>query len=736
MELKKKMILLDYTIQNLPEEIFEQKNLIEDINKVLNENNLNKSVKIIFKFKPIVEGLCNLVGPECESFTNLKENFEILIHFIEKDRKIRIPFFGGYSTGKSSILNSLIGKDILPVGSNITTNRVIVVRNNNEGKYILYSTNFVQKGDYYIFKEKEIIKDCGEENWKEIKDFLEEQTKINLNDFHELFYILSVPLLFLGDINIKDDIKNKVELIDFPGIDVGEDIFEVELFNHLIKLSDSFIFINAYNLINNTDNIEMIQKIISKIEMRKINFEYNSCLFILNKCEEKIDINNSKEQIEKILFGGNKKESSLDYFKIFQKNKHNINVTKFSNLFFSQFLDIDNGIKDFRNFIEKRIEEVKEEEEEGCSTSNNLIEGLYISIKEYLKDNYSFENIENNDIDIAEFEKYKDILYDILSLNNINIKSIENNKNFIENILSNYKYMLKNRKKNKCFLSSNGYELLESLETIIINSSNMIENQFKQKSIEELKDLKETFQIIQINISKNKTINIIDKKRKMKKCLEDIDKALETTKLIIDKKIQKFFNLFDKNINELKNEINKKDANLNKIKSDLQKISDTYDREFRNLKKEIDQKIKDFIEILKEIKQDVKTEEELEFKEEVDSHIQIGLFTLGGSIIAVPAAVIGLFTGSYLLLDGILMKIYNYFIGKEKILTKINQLDREINKQREATISNIDDNLSEITKKFKNEIRLIYEASIISNDIEKDTFLKLYDEFKKILDEN
>ena len=84
MELKQKMNILDYTIQNLPEEkkneIVEQNQIIEDIHKVLNENNLNKSLKIIFKLKPIVEGLYNL-GPTFESFKNLKENFDFFITF-------------------------------------------------------------------------------------------------------------------------------------------------------------------------------------------------------------------------------------------------------------------------------------------------------------------------------------------------------------------------------------------------------------------------------------------------------------------------------------------------------------------------------------------------------------------------------------------------------------------------------------------------------------------------------
>ena len=66
----------------------------------------------------------------------------------KKIEKLELTFLEGYSTGKSSLLNCLIGKDILPTGSNITTNREIIIRNNEQGKYILYKTKFIKKGDY------------------------------------------------------------------------------------------------------------------------------------------------------------------------------------------------------------------------------------------------------------------------------------------------------------------------------------------------------------------------------------------------------------------------------------------------------------------------------------------------------------------------------------------------------------------------------------------------------------
>ena len=79
------------------------------------------------------------------------------LNILQKKREKLEIFLEGYSTGKSSFLNCLIGKDILPTGSNITTNREIIIRNNEQGKYILYKTKFIKKGDYYYFIEDNII---------------------------------------------------------------------------------------------------------------------------------------------------------------------------------------------------------------------------------------------------------------------------------------------------------------------------------------------------------------------------------------------------------------------------------------------------------------------------------------------------------------------------------------------------------------------------------------------------
>ena len=488
---------IDKIPNNIKKEINEQKRII---NETYNgQNNINQSIKILNKLKPIINDLYNL-GPEFEFFSDLKKDFNILEHFIEKDRKIRIPFLGGYSTGKSSLLNCLIGKDILPTGSDVTTNRGIIIRNNEQGKYILYKTKFIKKGDYYCFIENNIIIESQENNYEIIKTFLIEETKKNIDKSEDLFFILSVPILFFEFMNIDSNIKNKIELIDFPGINVGNPIFEDELFYPLINLCDSFIFINAYNLINNSDNIEMIQRIVSTIESRKINFEYNSCLFILTKSdemEENINLNKIKEQIEDILFGEFKK-GTINFFTKFYNKQNQIEVTKFSSKYFKLYLEIVKEIRNFKDFIQNQIYEIIEEAKVQYKTVDNLIKELSESVSNYKKNNYLLENEGGK---FEGIEKYENELTQILIQNNISQNEIEKNKGYFEDIIKDYSYILNNLSYNKNFISSNGKNLSQILEKKFRVSNQMINNQFNQKSKEQVKYLSEAFKIIHIRLN-------------------------------------------------------------------------------------------------------------------------------------------------------------------------------------------------------------------------------------------
>ena len=290
-------------------------------------NDVKLSIEQFQKLKPIVEELFEN-GKTLKTFENLKEEFKLIDFFIKKDKKLRIPLFGGYSTWKSSTLNCIIGKRILPEGNLVTTRKIVVIRNSDDNKYTISKTNFVKTNeDYFCFEDGEVIMVKDETNYEDIYNFLKEKNEDKSNK--NMFYLLTVPILLFKKLKISKEILNKIELIDFPGVDVDEKII-LDIFNNVVELSDTFIFMNECNLIKNVENIETIKKIVNRIESRRFKFDYNSCLFILNKvdkAEKNIDKNKKKKEFDNILFPKDKLDSFLDFFK--KKEKPEITVSIF-----------------------------------------------------------------------------------------------------------------------------------------------------------------------------------------------------------------------------------------------------------------------------------------------------------------------------------------------------------------------------------------------------------------------
>jgi ribosome biogenesis GTPase A len=129
-EINEKMNNFSTKIWNENEENNNIYDKINTNNYLNSDNDINVNINLIKRLEPIVDQFVDL-EPENELIKDIKNDFEFLKHYIYKDRKIRVPIFGGYSTGKSSLLNSLIGfGDILPTGSGICTKRGIIIRNN------------------------------------------------------------------------------------------------------------------------------------------------------------------------------------------------------------------------------------------------------------------------------------------------------------------------------------------------------------------------------------------------------------------------------------------------------------------------------------------------------------------------------------------------------------------------------------------------------------------------------
>ena len=216
-------------------------------------------------------------------------------------------------------MNSLIGKNILPVNAKVWTNIAVVIKYVKDQKNISLFHTFLEKTSrgFYVFKSEnnpiandldtiksvlnllnvlyssfeykesfqnkilQFIKNLSNINEENRIDYINNLTKIlnkeislknisdfslqqklqplfsNTNDsieeeqdfFKRAFFLLNIPIEAYDIINLPDDVKETIELIDFPGLDSANNIFKSRVLEHLIQFSDGFIFVNKGNSI-------------------------------------------------------------------------------------------------------------------------------------------------------------------------------------------------------------------------------------------------------------------------------------------------------------------------------------------------------------------------------------------------------------------------------------------------------------------------------------------------------
>lgn len=229
---------------------------VENIeNKKVNENLLKCMEKIKSFVKDNIENLQfkdNRAGPNLRNVNidSLYERMENLENLIACHDKIRFVVYGTYNAGKSSTLNSLIGKDLLQVSNGQCTGKPILIRYSNEEKPEIYRAELKSIKDYdrfthYAFIEKGKALAKGDEA---VRDFINVQNCLvnNGKDKTDDFFILKTPIKFLDELDLSEEIKNNVEFLDTPGLNAQNSYLmenNGELLEKLIGQTFIYIFI-------------------------------------------------------------------------------------------------------------------------------------------------------------------------------------------------------------------------------------------------------------------------------------------------------------------------------------------------------------------------------------------------------------------------------------------------------------------------------------------------------------
>ena len=213
------------------------------------------------------------------------------------------------------------------------------------------------------------------------------------------FYLLKAPIEFLDEKNLNEEEKEKIELIDFPGLDTNFEQAQIKAEN-LLNIIDGFIYINFQ--INFDDGDQKILTLIYNTIKQRNNFSFDTCLFILNKIdiiEQEIDLNAVSNKILDIF---DKENANLPSTKVLEQkeriNVKSLSLTPFSCLKYKEYKLFEINLLDFEKFIKinsKKESKDKKEWNDNFSISLNVIQD-YASIPFSLfkiKDKYILKNI-------------------------------------------------------------------------------------------------------------------------------------------------------------------------------------------------------------------------------------------------------------------------------------------------------------------------------------------------------
>jgi len=423
----------DFPNKNFDSNIKKEKEFIYDNS---DEYEILKSLDEFFKEIFISESLKNYGN----IVPILKEDFKILKNYIFNSNLNYIPILGASNSGKSSIINCLLGKNILPSDSSECTRRAIIIRYLDEiEKTSLYSIKFNRCENlneiYYYYTKEELIS----ENLDEIKEIISILNETFPPKQEDSFLLLETNIKFLENPKIEKEMKKRdICFIDFPGHNTNNNsFFDNNIYQKVLKMSSFFVYINSGKAFKDDSNKSLLSSIYKDvINIRQGDITSKQfielCLFIFNKVdileEKERNLNNINKEIKDTLeIDGDVDEISCSFFssKLYKQylskiEEYKINEViklfkKFLVLFNSQGNDdlFDDREESFIKFSEDNLKsKIKSDYPPEEIDLTNINEGeitssdIYREINTYLDKFYEENNLNKE-------ENYNEILQNI-----------------------------------------------------------------------------------------------------------------------------------------------------------------------------------------------------------------------------------------------------------------------------------------------------------------------------------
>ena len=547
-------------------------------------NKLNKKlIDLLQSFSKTIKNNNNIKD---DNFKNLINEIANFIEFLKIYNVIFIPFLGESNVGKSTIINGMIGKEILQTNSNECTKRGIIIKYINSDDTYISKAKFIKEIDllgninyFFNVKLKDLI-GTGENKVKETLSNLNYEFNENEKDS---FYYIKTRIKLFDDIGLNESLKEMVYLIDFPGFGTGNIFERKNIYDKVMSICDSFIFVVRNNLIKENTAQRRLQLIFdqAQIQKKKLFLQFiKSCLFVLNNEKDlqttEEDLNQAKTDINSIL---NNSIDSLDKINsCFFNAKYYENYCKIYNYFYNLEDSFNKEYEEYRNlkssFFKNPLSIKKNEDRE-------FFEYIYTNIRTKIKELYDINNMKKALKNQTIKENVK-----------INLKQIINDINTRENL--NYKEQT---------LS----EMEDKLSKII---------SLGQNKLPELKTLRES------NINKFKDafenqINYINKKKQ-----DTLSEELESVINLLDDFFQRDFNERKKDLNEIEN-LKKEN---NQIKEEIKAFRETNKLFIEKIKTEFKSKIKLYlIDKKSELKKKLESKNYNDVLEEINNQIKANL---------------------------------------------------------------------------------------------------------------